>query len=231
MSCCCVLDLRLTPAHITPYRYAYSVLQELGPGQDMQIWSSEDPSLLMEQLQYQMRHALVWSATSDGREWLITIHKRGADELLPLGGTLRRDHETMDLQLVGALRLSGAHNWREAVVEVARLDHALRTHILLENELLAPLASVKAAEATAIMRREHDDIVLQLDVIAEIRESPDDKCQELDTWLGLLAATLNKHEYREESLLFPSWERMIAQRSDRESLLAEVRARLKAVTP
>ncbi|MHB8253007.1 MAG: hypothetical protein ACYDEV_04775 [Acidiferrobacter sp.] len=228
MSCCYVLDLRLAPAHIAPHRYAYSVLRELNANEAVRIWSPEDPTFLMAQLQHQMRHALIWSAVTDGQGWLIHVRVRGANEPLSLVDTLRRDHETLDLRLVNTLTLLARHEWAAAVDEATRLDRTLRAHILLENELLAPLASAKAVEATAIMRREHDDIVVQLDMMTELREGAADESQELEVWLGLLAATLNKHEYREESLLFPSWERVIAKRPDQEALLAEVRMRLDA---
>ena len=226
MSCCYVLDLRLTPAQVAPYRYAYSVLRDLGSREAMHIWSPEEPTLLMAQLQHQMRHTLIWSVASDGLGWLVHVRVRGAYEPLPLVDTLRRDHESMDLRLVNALALAAGHSWREAVAEAAHLDQALRAHILLENELLAPLASSKAPEATTIMHREHDNIALQLDMVAETCGSSEDQCQDLHIWLSLLAATLNKHEHREETLLFPIWERTIAQRSDQKTLLAEVRRRL-----
>jgi len=228
MSCCYVLDLRLAPPGVAHHRYVYSILRDLGPRETMRLWSPEDPTLLMAQLQNHMRHALVWSATTDGQGFLITLHTRGAEEKLSLIDTLRRDHNTLDGRLVHALGHLAAHEWDQAVAEVTDIDRALRTHILLENDLLSPLGSAEAPEPTAIMRREHDDLLVQLDAIAEVCGQPTDQCHELDTWFGLLVATLSKHEFREETLLFPTWERVIARRSDRDALLSEVRSRLHA---
>ena len=108
------------------------------------------------------------------------------------------------------------------------LDRALRTHILLENDLLAPLSARDLEEPTLLMRREHDDILIQLDAIQEVCVAPEESCQDLDTWLGLLAASLNKHEFREETLLFSAWERATGTHK---SLLDEVRRRLSSLAP
>ncbi len=224
MSCCYVLDLRLAPQGVPSATYTYSILREMGPGETMRIWSPDEPTLFMAQLQNHMRHTLVWEAVTDGRGYLITLHIRGPHEPLALADTLRREHDDMDACLVRSLALVGAEQWTAAVAEVARLDRTLRTHILLENELLAPLAAREAQEPTSLMRREHDDILVQLDAIQEVCQVSKGSCGELGTWLGLLAATLNKHEYREEVSLFSLWERA----SDREGapLLDEVRRRL-----
>ena len=231
MSCCYVLDLRLKPANVSSHSYVYSLLRELGPGEGLRVWTPDDPILLMAQIQHQMRHKLVWSSVCDQSGWLITMHVRSADEPLPLADTLQRDHEKMDGLLVQALTHLARRDWRAAVGEVRGLDQSLRAHIALENELLAPLGGAPTAEATAIMHREHDDVLVQLDAIEEICASSVEKCQELDTWLGLLAASLNKHEHREESLLFPHWARVLAQRSDRDDFLTMVRLRLDEMTP
>lgn len=226
MSCCYVLDLRLMPAHVSRHSYIYSLLRELGPGERLRVWTPEDPALLMAQIQHQMRHSLVWTSVDDQTGWLITMHIRSADEPLPLADTLRRDHEQMDGRLVQAFTYLGHRDWSAAVGEVASLDAALRAHIVIENELLAPLGGASVAEATAIMRREHDDVLVQLEMIAEVCAASAHNCQELETWLGLLAASLNKHEHREESLLFPRWTRVLALLPARDELLTEVRSRL-----
>ncbi len=207
MPCCYVLDLRLAPRGMPPATYAYSILRELGPGETVRIWSPEEPALLMAQLQNHLRHTLIWRTVTDGQGYLITLHIRGPGELLPLADTLRRDHDDMDARLVRSLALADAGRWIEAVTEVDGLDRALRAHILIENELLAPLAADDAREPTALMRREHDDILVQLDAIREVCLTPDAPCGDLSTWLGLLAASLNKHEFREEASLFGAWER------------------------
>ncbi len=224
MSCCYVLDLRLAPQGVPAATYAYSILREMGSGETMRIWSPDEPTLLMAQLQNHMRHTLVCEIATDGQGYLITLHIRGPHEPLALADTLRRDHDDMDASLVRALAGAGAGRWVESVAEVIHLDRALRAHILLENELLAPLAAREAQESTALMRREHDDILIQLDALQEVCQASEESCGELNTWLGLLAATLNKHEYREESLLFGLWERASGVAGTR--FLDEVRRRL-----
>ncbi|WP_297393798.1 hemerythrin domain-containing protein [Acidiferrobacter sp.] len=225
MSCCHVLDLRLTPQGVSPSTYVYSILREMGPGESLRLWSPEGPTLLMAQLQNHMRHTLVWQAATDGQGYLITLHIRGPGEALRLTDTLRRDHDDMDAHLVRSLSLVSGGRWQEAVFEVTALDRALRTHILLENDLLAPVGARDLEEPTSLMRREHDDILIQLDAIQEVCLSPEQSCQDLDTWLGLLAASLNKHEFREETLLFGAWERAAGAHK---SLLDEVRRRLSS---
>lgn len=229
MSCCYVLDLRLAPQGVPWATYAYSILRDMGPGETMRIWSPDEPTLLMAQLQNHMRHTLVPEVATDGQGYLITLHIRSPHEPLALADTLRREHDEMDACLVRSLALVGAGQWTAAVAEVARLDHTLRTHILLENELLAPLAAREAQEPTSLMRREHDDILVQLDAIQEVCQASEEACGELDTWLGLLAATLNKHEYREEVSLFGLWERASGRKGA--PLLDEVRRRLAPVAP
>ncbi len=229
MSCCHVLDLRLRPQGLTPSMYLYPQLRELRPGTRLRIWSPDEPTLLMAQLQNHLRHALVWSAVTDGQGYLITLHIRSPEEALSLTDTMRRDHDDMDYALVAALEALRDARPGVAVAAMTRLDHALRVHILIENELLAPLTAHCAAEPTALMRREHDDILLQLDAIAEACAGGD-QAHELDIWLSLLAASLNKHEFREETLLFPAWERAVRDDAGRQPLLAEVRRRLAAAS-
>lgn len=231
MSCCYVVDLRLMPAGVSPHGYVYSILRELGPGEGLRLWTPDDPNLLTAQIQHHLRHKLVWSSVFDQTGWLVSMRIRGADEPLPLAATMQRDHEKMDARLVRALRHLADRHWLAAVGEAADLGRALRAHIAIENELLAPLGGAPVAEATAIMRREHDDVLVQLDRIEEVCSSPGDNGQELDTWLGLLAASLNKHEYREESLLFPCWTRALAQHPSCDELLREVRSRLDEGAP
>ncbi len=229
-SCCPVLDLTALPPDIAPYRYVYARLRECAPGESLCLWSPEEPGLFLEQLQHQMRHTLVWSMTPDGRGWLIHVHIRSEEEALPLADTLRRDHETVDHRVVAIMAHLGRADWPQAVEATLRLGRALRAHIDLENELLAPLGLNQAPELTALMKREHDEIVAQLDILDEVAGRDQEACHELDTWLGLLAASLNKHEYREESLLFPHWTRALALRPDRDALLDTVRERLAAAS-
>ncbi|WP_298137407.1 hemerythrin domain-containing protein [Acidiferrobacter sp.] len=229
MACCYVLDLRLAPQGMPQSAYVYSVLREINPGESLRIWSPDEPTLLMAELQNHMRHTLVWRVAPDGQGYLVTLHIRSPDEPLALADTLRRDHDTMDARLARSLTLAGDGRWHEAVEEARALDRALRTHITLENDLLAPLAAQEVSGPTSLMRREHDDILIQLDAIAEVCLAPERSCQDLHIWLSLLAASLNKHEFREETLLFAAWERAAGVRHD--ALLDEVRQRLSPRPP
>ncbi|MDA8390819.1 MAG: hemerythrin domain-containing protein [Gammaproteobacteria bacterium] len=219
------LDLRFVPPGVPPQSHAYTILHRLNAHETLKIWSPEEPTLLVAQLQHQMRHTLLTSVTRDGDGWAITIRVRGDREPLPLVDTLRRDHDHMDRQFVHAMQLLAGDRPAEGVAAVTQLQSHLRAHIAIENELLAPLGQKGAPEATGLMLREHNDLLDQLALIGELCDTAAEP-RDLDTWLGLLAASLNKHESREESLLFPEWARVLARKPDQENLLAEVRSRL-----
>ncbi len=223
------LDLRFVPPGVPPHSHAYAILHELNHHEILKIWSPDEPTLLIAQLQHQMRHTLLTSVAQDGNGWAIEVRVRDDQELLPLVQTLRRDHDHLDRRFVQAMRHLQTGQLAEGLLAVAELEHSLRAHIAMENELLAPLGRQGAPQATDLMLREHEDLLIQLALIAEIRDSSAGP-RELDTWLGLLAASLNKHESREESLLFPEWTRVLARKPDQKKLLAEVRDRLGALS-
>jgi hypothetical protein len=111
---------------------------------------------------------------------------------------------------------------------VAEFATGLRRHLEVENELLArALPAVVAPDGTdhvGIMRREHDEILAQLLEVEATFAAEAPETWEVEPFVAILSGTLAKHEYREESNLFPHWQsavgRLPPERSD--ALLAAV---------
>lgn len=221
------IDLRLTPVGTAFHAHVYSVLRTLDVDAQIRIWTPEDPILLIKQLQHQMRNNLVCTVAPQGLGWLLDIHIRNDIEPLPLVGTLLRDHEHLDKKLIHVLSILAQGTWSDAVSQMREIDRSLRSHIEVENNILAPLTPSHAAEAVALMRHEHDDLVNQLNIAKEVYQSIGEQREELKLWLSLIAATLNKHEHREESLLFNEWERAIQRHPDKKNILHEVREQIE----
>lgn len=226
------LDLRQRPADVHPHTYVFYALKELPHGQALEVISDQDPQLLMRQLQHQFRNRLAWEIVDrQPGLWRLSIRDRAETTAVTLADTLSRDHERLDRQFVEIMQALAQQRLDDAARVAGEFNAGLRRHIHVENELLAvtfpPLHPGVESDPTETMLREHDDILRLAGLIEEaLHQTPPDTF-EADTWCGLLAATLSKHEHREETRLFPQWDINMRQRDDAEMLLDKVRAGLK----
>ncbi len=225
-----VVDLRVRPAGVPAHTYAFHALKSLGPGEEVLLISSENPQLVMVQVQHQLRHRLSWAILERGDPfWSVRVRNREESEPEALLDILSRDHVRLDKLLVRAterLRQDG----RAAVPAVREFMQSLRRHIRVENDVIAPLMpsglDADSESPVTTMRREHEDILKQAEIIEEImsRASPDPL--EAETWFSLLSATLAKHEHREETRLLPLWDAHLRKLDDTVGLIERVKQEL-----
>src|SRR5574340_809887 len=206
--------------------------EELAAGARLQVRCSERPELMLSALNNHLRGTLRWTITP-GADGSYSVTLQRTEDVSPQGviDLLLRHHQKLDVLLARGLRQlpADAARARALVTEFAR---ELRSHICAENDLLVPRFAVSAdadaAEATAIMLREHDEILQQLGLVEEFLGADDADAMDASPFLAILSGTLAKHEHREENTLFPHWHRALeaAPADLRQALFAEIAARL-----
>jgi len=112
----------------------------------------------------------------------------------------------------------------------AEFAAVLRRHVSFENVELAPLCAAGEPQTpdapTAIMLREHEEILRQLSVLEESIAAGDR--DEVGAFVAILSGTLAKHEHREEHGLFPRWRAALKVLAPK--ALAELFARAPSAT-
>ncbi|HXZ91440.1 MAG TPA: hemerythrin domain-containing protein [Burkholderiales bacterium] len=213
---------------------ALGALRELRPGRELRLITREDPTLLLESLNLQLRDALRWDLGAAGGHWEASIRLAGDAAPRDVLDTLRRDHRRLDELLAKALRRLNAGDVVGARPLLDGFASGLRRHARAENELLAPaLGPQPAVEPLEIMLREHDELLVQLDAVercfAEAPAGQLPEAWEIEPFVAILSGTLAKHEYREESQLFPLWAARLARRpqGEGETLHRALRALLE----
>jgi uncharacterized protein (DUF2249 family) len=222
-----IVDLRAEPPARVQTAAFYAV-RDLGPGEAVTLVTAADPGLVLESLNLQLRDALAWETAVAAGAWRATVRRR--EDTAPSGviDLLVRDHHRLDGLFAVALRRVNANDLDGARPLVAEFATGLRRHLEVENELLArDLPAVVAPDGTdhvGIMRREHDEILAQLLEVEATFAAEAPETWEVEPFVAILSGTLAKHEYREESNLFPHWQsavgRLPPERSD--ALLAAV---------
>ena len=94
---------------------------------------------------------------------------------------------------------------------LTRYITAIRAHIDLEETVLTPMFSGAQPEYAnspmAVMHVEHEQILRQVDLIEHLLQDLETNRSDLRAWMALLAASLAAHEFREETMVFPRWDR------------------------
>jgi len=227
-------DLRRLPASRVQTAAFYEV-KDLAAGDAVVLLTADDPRLVMESLNLQLRDALAWEtqATAEGFRTRVVLREETAPaDVVDL---LTRDHRRVDELLARALRRINAADVAGARPLLAEFAAGLRRHIRVENELLAPMlpqpAGPDGTSHVAIMLREHEEILAQLgEVEASFAFGAAPEAWEVEPFVAILSGTLAKHEHREESNLFPHWAAALRARPapEQPALLARVRAMLEA---
>lgn len=206
-----VVDMRLRPPGIPAQAHAYRALYDLATGERAVLTSDEDPALLLRQLAHLMRGKLSFDVKAAGRDlWQIEVALASDLVARTLVDLLKRDHVQLDTLLIDGVRLAEAGCVDEARVLARAFIGRLRRHIDIETrhilERMYEHGEQRIAHELSLMQREHDAVLKQLAIIDEVLDQPMLDVTALQTWASLLAATLAKHEFREETLIFPIWQ-------------------------
>jgi uncharacterized protein (DUF2249 family) len=206
------VDLRGEPAGRVQTAAFYAV-RDLGPGEAISLLTTDDPALMMASLNLQLRDGLAWEVERAGQAWRTLVRRRADTAPAGVIDLLVRDHRRLDELLALALRRVNALDLDGARPLVLAFAAGIGRHVAAENKLVAPrLPPVVAADGTdhvGIMLGEHDEILAQLgEVEAALGESAAE-AWEVEPFVAILSGTLAKHEHREESNLFPRWQRAL----------------------
>jgi uncharacterized protein (DUF2249 family) len=203
------VDLRAEPPSRVQTAAFYEV-RDLAPGETVLLVTAEDPSLMMQSLDLQLRETLAWRSEATEGGYRTRVQLRSDTDVGETVDLLVRDHRRLDELFAKALRRVNANDVAGARELVEVFAVAIRKHVELENELLAPILprprGADGADHVEIMLREHDEILRQLaEVESCFVESATPEAWEVEPFIAILSGTLAKHEYREESNLFPHW--------------------------
>ncbi|MEW6613796.1 MAG: hemerythrin domain-containing protein [Pseudomonadota bacterium] len=191
---------------------AFALARDLHPGQTAGLLVAEEPTLLMQSVNLQVRHRLHWEAEPMAAGgWRVELRHRDDVEPGTLMELLGRDHERLDRLFAEALHRVNANDVPTAAPLLGSYTLGLRRHVHVENLILAPAFEVPR-EPVTVMLEEHERIVEQLDILASFFEDGLPAAGEVAPFFALLSGSLAKHEAREEQNLFPLWDAALKRR-------------------
>lgn len=211
---------------------AFYALRDLARGERATVLTREEPSLLLEAVNLQLRGRLAWRVFPEAGTWRAEVGLREDAPPQDVLDLLTRHHASLDRLFVRALQRVNDGAVAEAAPLLASFAARLRAHIAFEDGVLASRLAVPASPAgddpLSLMLREHREILAQLALLEEglAQEPPDGT--EVGAFCAILSGALAKHEHREENHLFPLW-RLGHDRlplAERRHLLEELLARL-----
>lgn len=210
-----ILDLRQEQSsHLQAA--AYHRLKQLERGRTVTVLTAQDPSLMMQTVNLHLRDNLSWETSQDkDGTWRTRVMPR--DDMAPqdIVDVLTRDHKRIDDLFAKSLHLVNGGNVAEAAPLLHLFAEGLRRHIQVENEILTRSFSAPrdpfGGDPTSTMLREHDEILGQAAVIESYFDDGLPDAAEVSAYFAILSGTLAKHEYREESNLFPHWKMALSR--------------------
>jgi hypothetical protein len=228
------LDLRGTAPNRVQTTAFYAV-RDLERGRAVVLLTAENPGLLMESLNLQLRDALAWTTVPVADGFQTRVVRREETAPTDVIDLLTRDHHRLDGLLAVALRSVNAGDMAQARALLTEFAAGIRRHLEAEDVLLAQRlpqpTGTDGASHVAIMQREHAEIQEQLAAVESgfgDPSAPAPEPWEVEPFIAILSGTMAKHEFREESNLFPHWRAVLgrAARGEQAELLAQVRALL-----
>jgi uncharacterized protein (DUF2249 family) len=193
----------------------------LAAGEALHLLTGQDPAPLLASLQSERKGLFEWSPLGqEGGALRVEVAKRSAapGEQRRLTEALAWDHARLHgllVQCVGALGSARAEDARRCL---ARLQHGLVRHIRFEELLLFPVFEARTGlpttGPTAVLRDEHREI---LRLVEDWRQDPADLAVEA----GALRELLAKHHRKEEAILYPTTDRLLAP-SESDALVARI---------
>ena len=224
------LDLRREPGSRVQSA-AFYALKGLARGGVVILLTAEEPSLMMQSLNLQLRHNLAWRISNSEPGWRVEVRHRADSLPEDVQDLLTRDHQRLDALLAQAMCLVNQGDISAAAPLLREFAAALERHVAVEDMVLALFgdAETRADEPAAIMRREHREILGQLALIGEVLAADTPQAGEIGAFCSILSGTLAKHEYREENNLFPQWRRAWTRQTaaEQKEMMARAQTLLK----
>ncbi len=220
-----IVDLAREPSSRVQSAAFYAV-KDLKRGDKVVLITAQEPTLLMQSLDLQLRHHLAWSVVEADGKWRIEVSHRADAAPRDVLDLLARDHQRLDGLFTETLRRLNRGDAVGAIPLLREFAAALRRHTSVEDDVVAPAFRTAAQAAgddpLSIMLREHAGIRQQLAVIEECLTAPE--AGEVAALCAILSGTLAKHEHGEESNLFPQWRGKWSQKSaaEREEIMSRV---------
>ncbi len=225
-----MLDLREVPSsHLQSA--AFYTLREMKRSQVVILLTADEPSLVMQSLNLQLRHNLAYEIREVEGGWQVDVQRREDVAVQDVPDALTRDHKRLNALLGSAIQYLNRGDAAGAVPLLQDFASVLKRHIEVEDGLLAPLLAPAGEQPQdapqPIMQREHVEILAQLSLIEECLAQDPLPAGELAAYSSILSGTMAKHEYREENNLFPQWQRALNGMSTVEQ--KEIMARVEAM--
>lgn len=143
------------------------------------------------------------------------------DHELSAAALLERHHRRLDDMLEDVELMADAQSWKQGKRRFDEFRREMEEHIRLEEEIMFPAFERDPAMArgpTVVMRAEHQAIRGLLD---QVEDALADE-RPVGRTSAELKAQLGAHNFKEERVLYPAFERM-APASVRAALAAELR--------
>lgn len=206
---------------------AISAFDALEAGGSFVVLAEQDPAPLLERFQNERPGRFEWSPLEEGPEvFRVEIARRraGAGARM-VAEALGWDHDRLEDLENRAFEERGAGRFAEAAAVYATFARGLRRHIGFEEDLLFPEFERRAglpadAGPTAVMRAEHRIIE---GLIGEIERGIGDPAADVERTRRSLHQVLGDHNMKEERILYPGTDRLLAD-DERDELVRRIQA-------
>jgi iron-sulfur cluster repair protein YtfE (RIC family) len=138
-------------------------------------------------------------------------------------GYLSWDHDRLDGLLDRATRHVWEAQWLDASQAFGEFERGLDRHIRVEEEVLFPLFEARTGIVggpTAVLRAEHREIRQGLALMRRGVDAEDPRA--FEEGLAFLRSVLPAHNAKEEHILYPTVDRVLAPK-EREAVAARLR--------
>lgn len=198
----------------TEHHYLLGQLRGLARGEEAVVVTYDDPRILLDALTLELRNGIYWDVTEAGPPaWRVRVRRREDVAASDLVDLLTRDHVRVDHLFATALHRSNAGDMDAALPSFRVFAACLRRHVETENEIVVPALSLprspRGDDPTSIMLHEHEAIIEHTVMIEEMLDEGLDDAGMLAPFFAIISGQLAKHEWREETNLFPHWMRAL----------------------
>jgi len=201
--------------------------EELGPGESIELVSDQDPRALLSRLQQKYGTQFDrWRLQAGPAVWRTRITKRDPDVVRTIADFLGSDHQRLRETWAAGRQGVAECNLNRLREAFSEFSLGLSSHIRMEEEILFPAIEARTgmrdAGPTAVMRAEHARFREILARLAKALEA-----ESCDVIIGMLEAEpakpeelFDSHDLREERVLYPMADRLIASEDKIKLILA-----------